>query len=405
MSTPRVGLRCDASPRRGVGHLVRCLALAEEFLARGAHVAVFGTVEQLPWATTELAARGIPLHPGPDSPAELVEAARRHELDVVVLDSYELDPAGAGALRAAGVFTLAIIDGDTRGQAADLYLDQNFGAELTSRGPGTELPDRDVAAGLPGREVGAELPGRKVGALPPGRDVAARAGLPGPGPGAGLPGLVLAGSRYALLRDSVITARPAVPQPATAVSRPRVLAFFGGTDAVGAAPVLTRVLVATGHPMDLTVVVGRPELEAEVEDITPGRGQIIRPIPPTTSLPTLITEADLVVSAAGTSTWELCCLGAPAALVCVVDNQRESYTRVVRHGLAAGLGELPELTDAGVAGRAARAAAARTLHGLLSAPQRRATLAARAWSTVDGQGRARVVDEVLDALRATAVPG
>ncbi|MFF5053004.1 PseG/SpsG family protein [Micromonospora sp. NPDC000663] len=348
MNTIRVGLRCDAGPRRGVGHLVRCLALAEEFQARGTHVTVFGTVERLDWAVAELAARGIGLHPGPDTPDGLVEAARRHDLDAMVLDSYELDPAGAGALRAAGVFTVAVIDGDSRGQVADLYLDQNFGA----RHP--------------------ELPGR-----------------------------LLAGSDYALLRDSVIAARPPVPPPATAVSRPRVLAFFGGTDAVGAAPVLTRVLVATGHPMDLTVIVGRPETEAEVEDVTPGRGQVIRPVPPTTSLPALITEADVVVSAAGTSTWELCCLGAPAALVCVVDNQRESYHRVVRHGLAAGLGELPELTTAGVAGRAARAAAARTLLGLLSSPQRRATLAAQAWSTVDGQGRARVVDAVLDAVGAT----
>ncbi|WP_196924856.1 PseG/SpsG family protein [Micromonospora vinacea] len=367
MSTLRVGLRCDAGPRRGVGHLVRCLALAEEFLARGAHVTVFGTVERLDWATADLAARGIPLLPGPDSAAELVEVARRHELDVLVLDSYELDPAGAGALRAAGVYTLAIIDGDSRGQVADLYLDQNFGADL------------------PGLDAAPELAGFGVGA--------------------GLPGRLLAGSGYALLRDTVISARPPVAPPATAVSRPRVLAFFGGTDAVGAAPVLTRVLVATGHPMDLTVIVGRPEIEAEVDDVTPGRGQIIRPVPPTTSLPALITEADLVVSAAGTSTWELCCLGAPSALVCVVDNQRESYTRVVRHGLAAGLGELPELTAGGVAGRAARATAARTLHGLLSSPQRRATLAARGWSTVDGQGRARVVDAVFDAVRAAAVRG
>ncbi|MEU8331252.1 spore coat protein [Micromonospora sp. NPDC048839] len=379
MNTPRVGLRCDASPRRGVGHLVRCLALAEEFLARGVHVAVFGTVERLPWATAELAARGIPLHPGPDSPAELVEAARRHHLDVLVLDSYELDPAGAGALRAAGVFTLAVIDGDSRGQVADLYLDQNFGAELPGLPRAAELPELPRAAELPELPRAAELPE--------------------------LPGRLLAGSGYALLRDSVITARPSAPPPVTTVSRPRVLAFFGGTDAVGAAPVLTRVLVATGHPMDLTVIVGRPEIEAEVEDVAPGRGQVIRPVPPTGALPALITEADLVVSAAGTSTWELCCLGAPAALVCVVDNQRESYTRVVRHGLAAGLGELPELTAAGVAGRAARAAAARTLHGLLSSPQRRATLAAQAWSTVDGQGRARVVDAVLDAVRAAAVPG
>lgn len=309
---------------------------------------MFGTVERLDWAVAELAARDIPLHTGPDTPADLVEAAHRHDLHVMVLDSYELDPAGAGALRAAGVCTLAVVDGDSRGQDADLYLDQNYGARHPR-----------------------------------------------------LPGRLLAGSAYALLRDSVRTARPPTPPPATTVGRPRVLAFFGGTDAVGAAPVLTRVLVATGHPIDLTVVVGRPETEAELDEITPGRGQTIRPVPPTGALPSLITEADLVVSAAGTSTWELCCLGAPAALVCVVDNQRESYHQVVRHGLAAGLGELPELTATGIAGRAARATAARTLNGLLSSPQRRAALAARAWSAVDGRGRARVVDAVLAAVPTT----
>ncbi|MFC0509130.1 PseG/SpsG family protein [Micromonospora costi] len=350
MSTVRVGLRCDAGPRRGVGHLVRSLALGEEFLARGAQVEMFGSVESVGWAAAQLAARGIPLHPGPETPAELVETARRHRLDVMVLDSYELDPAGAGALRAAGVVTLAVVDDDTRGQDADVYVDQNFGTEIDA--PASRL---------------------------------------------------LAGSAYALLRDSVVAARPPAPRPPTPAGRPRVLAFFGGTDAVGAAPVLARVLFATGHPMELTVVVGRPEIEAELEDVSPGRGQVLRPVPPTDRLPALIAEADLVVSAAGTSTWELCCLGAPAALVCVVDNQRESYHRVVRHGLVAGLGELPELAAGGMAGRTARAAAARTLHGLLSSPERRAGLSARAWAAVDGRGRARVADAVFEALRAATL--
>ncbi|MEH0845809.1 spore coat protein [Micromonospora sp. CPCC 205711] len=351
MSTVRVGLRFDAGPQRGVGHLIRCLALGEEFLARGARVEVFGSIEQVGWASAQLTARGITVHPGPDTPQELVATARRHELDVMVLDSYELDPAGAGALRAAGVVTLAVVDGDSRGQDADLYLDQNFGAD-------TVAPTERL----------------------------------------------LAGTRYTLLRDSVVATRPAAPRPATPVGRPRVLAFFGGTDAVGAAPVLTRVLLSTGHPMDLTVVVGRPEIEAELETVSPGRGQALHLVPPTDGLPALIGAADLVVSAAGTSTWELCCLGAPAALVCVVDNQRESYHRVVAHGLVAGLGELPELAGTGLAGRTARATAARTLHDLLSSPERRAALSARAWETVDGRGRARVADAVLGAVHERRTP-
>ncbi|MET7750432.1 spore coat protein [Micromonospora sp. NPDC005367] len=348
MRTVRVGLRCDAGPRRGVGHLVRSLALGEEFLARGARVELFGSVESVGWAAAQLAARHVPLHPGPQTPAELVETAHRHRLDVMVLDSYELDPAGAGALRAAGVVTLAIVDGDTRGQEADLYLDQNFGTRIDA---------------------------------PPSR--------------------LLAGAEYALLRDSVVAARPPVTPPAAAVARPRVLAFFGGTDAVGAAPALTRLLFGTGLPMELTVVVGRAEIGAELAEVTRGPDQSLRPIPPTDALPALIREADLVVSAAGTSTWELCCVGAPAALVCVVDNQRESYHRVVAHGLAAGVGELPELTAEGPAGWAARASADRILSDLLTSPDRRATLSARAWSAVDGLGRRRVADAVLALLDPT----
>ncbi|WP_433533450.1 PseG/SpsG family protein [Micromonospora sp. CA-263727] len=341
MSTVRVGLRCDAGPQRGVGHLVRCLALGEEFLARGATVEVFGTVDGVGWAAGQLAARGIPLHPGPDTPDGLVEAARRHDLDVLVLDSYELDPAGAGALRAAGVVTLAIVDGDTRGQDADLYLDQNFGTDLVA---------------------------------PAGR--------------------LLAGSEYALLREEVLAARPATARPATEVDRPSMLAFFGGTDAAGAAPVLTELLLATGRPMDLTVVAGRPEMAARLARMTPGPGQSLRPVPPTDRLPALIAAADLVVSAAGTSTWELCCLAAPSALVCVVDNQRESYHRVVAAGLVAGLGELPQL----IADGTARATAIHTLDGLLGSAARRAELSTRARSAIDGHGRTRVVDAILDAL-------
>ncbi|MBM0237526.1 spore coat protein, partial [Micromonospora sp. ATA32] len=133
---------------------MRCLALSEEFLRRGARVEVFGTIEGVGWAERQLASRRLPLHPGPATPEELVDTARRHELDVMILDSYELDPAGAGALRAAGVVTLAIVDGDTRGQ------------------DGRPLP-------------GPEL--RFPAAAPPER--------------------LLVGSAYALLRDSVVAGR------------------------------------------------------------------------------------------------------------------------------------------------------------------------------------------------------
>ncbi|WP_433251712.1 PseG/SpsG family protein [Streptosporangium sp. CA-135522] len=336
----RVGIRCDADAGRGVGHLMRCLALAEELLARRLEVVVLGEVGGPAWARGQLDRRGLRLVPGPDDAPGLVEAARRLALDAVVIDSYDLDPRCSGALRAAGVRVLAVVDDDDRGQDADVYLDQNLGAE---RGPD----------GVPAGSVR------------------------------------LAGVRYALLRDDVRRLRGHGPaesaEPAALGRPPRVLCFFGGTDAAGAAPVVAGALVATGMPFLATVITPR---EGALDRLEPVEGQAIRGIPPTDDLPSLIAAADLVVTAAGSSTWELLYLGKAAALVWVADNQRPAYEEVVSRGLAIGLGHLGTVTAAG------DLAGARLREPLASA-RLRGELGARGPALVDGEGRARVADALL----------
>ncbi|MEV4411159.1 spore coat protein [Catellatospora sp. NPDC049609] len=343
MSPVRVGLRCDAGATRGVGHLVRCVALAEELATRGVQPVFLGDPGGLPWAAEQLARRGFPRHPGPDTPDAMLAAVKEHGLAAAVLDSYTLDPGCAGALREQRVPVLAVVDGDLRGQDADLYLDQNLDAELS-------------APPLPADAVR------------------------------------LAGLRYVLLRDDVTRLRPAHPPRRPASARPRVLAFFGGTDAFSAAPPLCRLVLGTGLPVELTVVAGTPALHRELLMLHGLPEQELRVITPTDRLPALVAESDLVVSASGTSTWELLCLGAAAAMVWVVDNQRLGYDRVVARGLAAGLGHLPDLTDPdGTHALAARD----TLRRLMSSPNARAAASARALGAVDGLGRARVADELL----------
>jgi len=358
-------MRVDADVNTGVGHVMRCLALAEELRLRGVDVSFLGQMDVL-WLCDDLAGRGFAALPGPQTPLAIVECARALRLDAMVLDSYELDPACAGALRDAGVATLAIVDGDTRGQVADLYLDQNLGADLSAAG----LPD------------GARS---------------------------------LTGARYALVRDAVLAARPtaltasqvaadgtghvaadrtgqvAADGTGEVAGSPHVLCFFGGTDAYGAAPVVLRLLLATGQALRATVVVARPELHDALAGADLGPGQEVMLIPPTDRLPQLVTSADLVLSASGTSTWDLLCLGAAVALVWVVDNQRQGFDRVVSRDLAAGLGKLDDL----VGDRQTADRATATLLSLLTEPRRRAELAARAWRTVDGLGRARVANALL----------
>jgi spore coat polysaccharide biosynthesis predicted glycosyltransferase SpsG len=140
---------------------------------------------------------------------------------------------------------------------------------------------------------------------------------------------------------------------------------------------------------DATVVAATAALRTALEAVPVGAGQRLEIIDPTDELPKLLADADLVVSASGTSTWELLCLGLPAALVWVVDNQILGYERTIARGLAAGLGHLPSLPSP---------AAVATLRQLLTDPVERAALAVRGWAAVDGQGVARVADALLAGL-------
>jgi RimJ/RimL family protein N-acetyltransferase len=89
------------------------------------------------------------------------------------------------------------------------------------------------------------------------------------------------------------------------------------------------------------------------------------------------------VTAAGTTVWELCCLGVPAALVCVADNQEAGYRRVLERGAAVGLGSAAHGLD--------RDAAVATLQQVLADRVLREHLAAAGTRLVDGRGAWRVV--------------
>ncbi|GAB2612655.1 UDP-2,4-diacetamido-2,4,6-trideoxy-beta-L-altropy ranose hydrolase [Paractinoplanes abujensis] len=327
-----VGIRCDAGARTGVGHLVRCVALAEELVARGVVVVFLSDLGGVAWAESQLTQRGLPWRPPPADPAALVATADELELDALVVDSYTLPPEHSAAVRATGRPVLAIVDGDFRGQTADIYVDQNL----------------DSAIDVPGA-------------------------------------LGLAGLDYALFRSSVRSLRPAAPPVHTDARTPKVVAFFGGTDAYRAAPEIAVRLAQTGARFDATIIGADESLRDELHAVVPAEGQRFDIIAPTDDLPKLLAEADLAVSASGTSTWELLCLGLPAALVWVVDNQILGYDRTIARGYGAGLGRLGHL---GVD-------AVDTLERLLTDAAARTELAQRAWSAVDGRGVERVADALL----------
>lgn len=334
----RILIHCNGGPALGVGHVIRSIALAEEALASGHEVTFVGeysggfVLDQLARSGAEVRRVGPGARPGED----LRRAVDEVRPDVVHLDTY--DEVGVDLGAAALLSNLE--DGAFGRRPADLVVDPNFGAETEPR----------------------EAPPRTDGRRPDGHEAE----------------VVMRGSRYAPLR-AVVTSRRGEWQLREEARN--VLVVMGGTDPQGLTPRVLEVLARTGLRLHVTAVV-TPERRAEAEAVDPGRLEV-ELVDPVDDLPALAVRQDLVVSAAGTSVWELCCLGVPMALVCAVDNQRAGYERVVAADAAVGLGTTLQGDEADDA--------VRELEEALRNPATRLVLSRQASRVVDGLGAWRVV--------------
>ena len=347
----------DAGADLGVGHAMRLLALAQELLARGTQVHLAGALG-VPWVATAYAEAGVVVHAPPLRPADLAALADDLGARVCVLDRYDLGPEWGAALRAQGFAVMTMVDGFfSAHQEADLYVDQNPGAA--------------------------------------------------PRPVAGTQ-QALAGADYTLFRDDVLALRrtvtplePGARTGAGGTDQPsalRVLGVFGGTDPFGAAPVVAPLVVRAaaqaGVDVDLTVVTGDDGWAPAVAARLP-QGSTLACTGPVSDLAARAAACDLVVTASGSSVWELLCLGVPIGVVCVADNQTPGYDMVVSGDLAVGVGHLSALREtAGAAAQAVHALAA-----ALASEESRTQRAARGQALLDGQGRRRVADALLALAR------
>lgn len=150
----KVVIRADASRSLGVGHAMRCWALAEEFSLRGASVTWCGTFD-VPWLRSALDARGWPVE---SAKGHGRNAAREIDADWVVIDSYVLDEHFRLALMGRGIGVLVIVD-DSHADfgPASLWVNPGAPLELPCGSQGTSLDGPDyVLIRRKIRELGQE---------------------------------------------------------------------------------------------------------------------------------------------------------------------------------------------------------------------------------------------------------
>jgi spore coat polysaccharide biosynthesis predicted glycosyltransferase SpsG len=172
----------------------------------------------------------------------------------------------------------------------------------------------------------------------------------------------LRGVEFAPLRRQVTAARSVRAEQWQVVRE--VAGMLGGTDPLGLRPIAEDALNEVG---------------VAVTSAFPGLGFLPR-----------VAQADAVVCAAGSSAYEMCCLGMPFGLVQVADNQAANYHRLVAAGAATALGRAEDLIGD-------RAAFAERLRRWLASPAVLTTTAGAARELLDGKGAQRLAMRIASA--------
>jgi UDP-2,4-diacetamido-2,4,6-trideoxy-beta-L-altropyranose hydrolase len=353
----RIAFRVDATSQIGSGHFMRCLTLADELKKQGVqvcfvslnlpahlndmlvtkgmeYVALSDDVAQEP--SNDLAhSYWLGISQAQDSQAT-IQALADHIWDWIVVDHYALDERWENAVRGSAKQLMVIDDLADRMHDCDLLLDQNFYADMQTRYSG---------------KVPAHCQ-------------------------------LMIGPRYALLRKEFRKLREQI-KPHTGEVK-RILVSFGGVDADNYTSQAIDALVAMKSARYVDVVIGEqhPYL-GQIQETCIAHGYVCHV--QTKRMAELMAEADLSIGAGGSAMWERCCLGLPAIIFCIAENQRKQIADASEAGLL----------YAPISGKNLINTIRHHTNGLLENPALLKLISKAEMEMVDGKGVTRIVREMV----------
>ncbi len=183
---------------------------------------------------------------------------------------------------------------------------------------------------------------------------------------------LLLGTRYALLRRFFRST--ASPRRRTSIGSLRILFLTGGSRHPVVADAFRRVAGNLRHQGHHVIAVG---------------GDLSTPQFDFNDLPRVMNEADLAVSAAGSTCWELAWSGIPTVAIPIADNQNRLAEVLASAGAAVSLDPRSHELQRRLS---------HTIAELVATPERRQEMAEVGRNLVDGLGTERVVSTMMDAI-------
>jgi len=332
-------IRADASAAIGTGHVMRSLALAQAWQDSGGQT-IFAMAQSTDSINRRIASELCEIVQlfvttgSPEDSYATASLAKKQEARWTCIDGYAFGETYLESLKAAGLRLLFIDDRRNGPCAADLVLNQNLYAT-----------EQQYAG------VGAHC-------------------------------RLLLGPKYALIRREFNRWRGWKRTISPACRR--LLVTMGGSDPEN---ITGRIIEALQSPilatLEATVLVGgsNPNLAA-LRSSAAGSESRIQLRENVLQMGELMAEADLAISAAGSTSWELCLLGTPMLLIDIADNQTAVAEALHQHGCAIHAGD--RFVSSSVLANA--------IALLANSEERRRLLSECSQQIVDGKGAQRVVD-------------
>lgn len=370
----RVVFRCDASLAIGSGHVMRCLTLADALQNRGGHCHFIcrehpgnlveyiksrgHEVHSLPVVKPE----GDPLGRESHAGKELAHASwlggsqgldadeckpiiRNLQPGWLVVDHYALDSAWENAFQSLHCKVLVIDDLADRMHSCDIVIDQNLGRQ--------------------GQDYAHLVPGHCR---------------------------LLTGPQYALLRPEFAHFREYSLKRRSSLGLSHILISMGGVDANNATGAALEALKSCHLPPGcrVTVVMGATapwlaKVREQVEQL-PFLTEVVVNV---SDMAQRMADSDLAIGAAGSTSWERCCLGVPTLMVVLARNQEFIAQSLHNEGAAINLGDMIK--------ESWLASLKEAVNDLAFNPERLAKMSRQAARVVDGLGVERVVSALEEA--------
>lgn len=340
--------RADANARIGTGHIMRCIALAHACQKRGGHV-TFLSHCQSETLQHQIIKTGFNFifvkhsHPDPDDLNHVLDRLHRFPDGIdppwFVLDGYHFDADYQNAIYEAGAKMVVIDDYQHLPYYhADIILNQNIGAEQLN------YPCRDHT-------------------------------------------LQMLGSRYVLLRNDFL-AWHNWERKISDMGK-KILITLGGADPDNVAhKVITLLQRLDVDELEAIVVCGANNPHIETVQTACERSTFpIRMLRNAQNMSELMAWADICISGAGITSWELAYMGLPQVILILAENQRQVANNLARYHIALDLGWYSEINDDDFLVR---------LRDLIFSPERRSAMSKNGREIIDGEGADRVSSKMAN---------